>query len=112
MTNDKSIKDKIQIIPADDKPIKLNWIVREYMGQDVYWLDGKTTITNKDDLKEGDQFIAGCWAFTAKKDEYGELYGDTGGRLSCVLRFGEDDRNCWVAVGFFNMKALKKLVIV
>lgn len=96
----------------NDKPQNLktiDWIVQEYIGQTVYWLDNKTEITNKDDLKEGYQFVAGGWVFTTKKDEYGVLYGDNGSQLSCILRFGEDDRKCWVAIGFINKRALIKL---
>lgn len=89
--------------------ITLNWTIREYMGQDVYWLDNETPITEKDALKEGYQFIAGSWIFTARKDEYGELYGDNGSSMNCILRFGEDDRNAWVAVGFINKRAWAKL---
>ena len=111
----KDIKHEIEVIPADEpKELKLNWTVREYIGQTVYWMDNETPITDKDALKEGDQFIAGSWIFTARKDEYGELYGEDE-HIICCLKFGEDDRNCWVGSGFINKRGIaraKKNVVI
>jgi hypothetical protein len=84
--------------------LKLGWTIREYYGQDVCWLDG-TVITDKDSLKEGYEFLAGGWKFIAK-GQNGELCGYNDHTM-CVLRFGEDDRNCWVAVGFVNRRGIK-----
>lgn len=92
--------------------LKLNWTVQEYLGQDVYKKNmPDVLITNKDDLKEGDEIIAGGWLFTIVKDQYGVLYGSNQSRLQAILEFNGDDRHAWVAIAFVNTKALEKLMM-
>jgi hypothetical protein len=90
----------------------------EHIGCEVYEVppDGDTPpqeVRDKDAMKQGARF----WTFgmmgervyfTVEVDEHGAPHGKAG-RLSILLEFDKDDRHCWVACGFVNLSAVKKL---
>jgi hypothetical protein len=111
------IRPELEVIPEDPNRPKLNWIVKDYVGHEVYryshgrvWT--KATLTNRDDLKPGDQIatvalLGGYLLLTVVKDNDGELYGDSDNTIG-MLEFDKDDRHCWVCTGHINKRGLAR----
>ena len=114
---DRSSDQPLIILPADNPPEKLKWVIREYIGSEIHKSlepgpDGyPVPLTRFEDLQEGDEVYAwdGSMQFTVRKDESGRLYGAVGGRLQVFLEFAQDDRKCWVAAAVVNLKGLRRL---
>lgn len=101
------------------KPLALNFKVREYLGCELYddqaWLPGGELcpLKNESDLVEGrkviTQGLTGLIMATIKKNSDGSFYLKSGGLRCGSIRFNEDDRHCWVALGWYNAAALAQL---
>jgi hypothetical protein len=113
--------------PDDPDREPLGFVVREYNGSPVYKSldpgpDGKPVpLRLKEDLRPGDVALSpsmfsgghpgnGYFEFTVAEMEDGRLYGKAGGS-AVFLRFAEDDRACWCAVGFSVGRGITKLEI-
>jgi hypothetical protein len=117
---------ELTVLPADDAaPLKLGWTCHERMGVEVYPYDPAdhseggldleklSPITEEGGLTEGMQvlvagLLGGFHVMAVRRDEHGVLSAK-GERLTGILRFGEDDRGCWVCLGLVNMRAIEKL---
>jgi hypothetical protein len=112
--------DKITFLPADDqnRP-KLGFIVKEYIGPEVYkrFPDGSINtehLLTLEDVQEGDELAipwltGGYVLMKAAKTKTG--FTAHGENHCVILEFDIDERHCWVAGGFVNMKALERLKI-
>jgi len=87
--------------------------VREYIGYEVYKNNNQIPLTNKSDLKEGDEIIIDApWAKDGKIKatviclKSGNLYAQTLPHYGSLLSFSEDDRKCWIASCFVSMKGI------
>jgi hypothetical protein len=120
-TENIPVRQELEVLSADEpKQLKLGWTITEYIGPEVYkWdeRDGKPwpfRLSEEESLKAGDKLCFGWeaegWSYEVVEDEYGVLSGiSRGGNTSAVLRFDEDERHCWVAMGFINLRSIRKL---
>lgn len=94
--------------------VAIGFTCREYLGTEIVRdLETMAPITDRESLREGDVVYAtwlegGYIPLIVERDESERFIGKSR-HLFAPLRFGEDDRKCWVAIGFINMKALEKL---
>jgi hypothetical protein len=113
------VRQELEVIPADEpKQLKLGWVIREHIGPEVYLWDSDNQpwphmLRKEGDLKEGDRICFDWedkgWSYEVKRDEHDVLYGIShSGQISCALRFDVDDRHCWVAVGFINLRGVRR----
>jgi hypothetical protein len=110
------VRTEITVLPADDTRETIGWTVREYSGCDVFLLLElemvKKPITDRHALKPGvsiavPSFFRGCHHHMKVQSE---SYAETlDGKLGAFLRFGEDDRNCWVCTSLINTKVFKAI---
>lgn len=116
------VQDDITVLPADDpnRP-RLGFIVKEYMGSEVYKrrpdgsVDTEITLKNLDDLKVGDElaipWLTGGYALMeVHRGEDGKLFAQGQPHIA-VLEFDVDDRHCWTCGGIVNTRGLEKLSI-
>ena len=112
-------RTELTVLPADPEQKPIGFVCHEYMGARVYkMLDGvpvEEPLKNRDDIRVGTELavpalMGGYHVMTVEKDEYGQFTAK-GGHLSAILRFGEDDRQCWVCVGLVNLGAVRKLMV-
>lgn len=125
------VRTELTVLPADDpnRP-PLNWVVKEYNGVPAYRYlpeyeengfssEDLKPLTAREDLKPGDQIlipalIGGYHRMTIEEGDGslkdGTLMAKTG-HSAAFLRFGEDDRKCWVATGMINLRGLAKLSV-
>lgn len=97
----------------------MNFVVREYIGPQIYALDGVRTILedlkNEDDVQVGMRvsvpgLCGGYMHVTVRQGEWGGLYGYTDDeKLMVTFEFAKDDRACWVCGGYINTRGLKRL---
>lgn len=100
------IKTDIEVLPADKaEPLKLNWIIKEYIGTEIYKFGTENPIINKDDLKVGDE--VDCWGCKAKVIGLSYAISESGD-TEFMLSFDRDDRHCWVCDGIINMRGITK----
>jgi hypothetical protein len=107
MSNKLYTPPEITIIPANDpKDVKLNWIVKEYIGAEIY-KDPITQalLTNKDDIRPGHEIYA--YDIKAIVNDDGESASSQ--KFLYILEFDTDDRHAWVCTGVCNMRAISKL---
>lgn len=133
MPDDKPIQE-LTVLPADNPEGRtIGFTCREYMGAEIHLYNGTPPerdengwvglepITDRDGTKISDKVLV--------HGLFGELFlmtvdrrmGDesfiavtvredgTPGGMMGHLKFGEDDRNCWVCTGLFNLRAVRKL---
>jgi hypothetical protein len=105
--------------PDDPKQKTIGFACYDRQGTTVYRLDddfrcgvAKNPITRREDLHEGDEIVVaaltgGYHGMKIKEDEYGELQAEGEG-LAALLKFGEDDRECWVCLALVNLQGIKK----
>ena len=133
MVADISLKQELTVLGPDASAQKpLNWVVREYMGCEVFlhkglrpeqdeegrW-KGLEPIKNREGLKPGDSILVTGLVgdlFVMKVIAMGQgsgqavAYNEKGEPcLQALLKFGSDDRQCWVCEGLVNTRGVKAL---
>ena len=103
-------KIPLVILPADENPTKIKWVVREYCGAEIYRIiDGEVAGEPvRDPLQIGDVVSLYGVTATVKQGEDGHFYAENTAMVS-PLEFGEDDRKCWVSGGIISRKAMKMI---
>jgi len=112
----------LEVSPNPEGPRFLNFVVKEYIGAEVYLKDeerGLVVAKNYEDLQEGTEiFVPALFGGYYKLlildiDDTKKVAGaastkeETG--TAATLEYDKDDRHCWVANGIFNMDAMKRL---
>lgn len=113
MTNEKDIERNIEMIPMDEpRELKLNWVVKEYIGSEIFRFGSEESLTNLEDIKVGDELrMPTLTGYT--KAKVIELNGKKGHaeqeNYAFILEFDGDDRHCWVCGGMINKRAIANL---
>jgi hypothetical protein len=86
------------------------------IGFKVYDKPDGSILKDKESLREGMEIfvpMGQSWAvFTVDASHDGDFYGiSKDAATGCILEHDRDDRACWVASGFFNLRGLRKLEI-
>ena len=106
---------EVEIIPAD-KPVKINWKIREYIGSKVY--GSEADFKNNVPLTSWPVAGAMVIVFAAQgpiwaqidEDKYGGFHARSG-RFVFPLQLCGDDRQCLISVGQLNPRCLDKLKV-
>jgi hypothetical protein len=109
------IRTELTVLPRDPDAPLIGWLVKEYSGPAVYlFISGtvqETPVTDKSALQPGTQIaVPGMGGGYHLMEVKTEAWAETAdGRLGAFLRFGEDDRQCWVMSSLVNTKVFKFL---
>lgn len=98
---------------------KLNFIINEYLGPEVFKFksDGsvnvENTLQNYNDIHIDDKIAIPILTnnyitMIVNIDENGKFYGKCSNHLA-VLEFNTDNRHCWICMGLVNIKSIEKL---
>lgn len=113
------VRTEPTVLPADPPSTPIGWVIREYLGEEVYLLDAdgspiEEPLKSNDALKPGMVICAptlvGRFRATVTGTEGGELMWVAGG-LTGDLKFSPDDRECWVTTWAGNLGAVRKLCL-
>ena len=111
---DKEEKSSVMVASEQlDMPVR-QLVIHERLGMDVWKASAPgVLLTRQEDIKEGDQIVThGLLGeeihMTVLQGDEGQLYGKCRG-MHVQLAFALDDRRAWVATGFINLRALRKL---
>ena len=89
------------------KTEKLNFTVKEYIGFEILDTSGNP-ITDPNGLTHRQIIQTGPLGEFRVNLELDEIWIENEHNIA-EIKFGEDDRNCWVATGFINRKAMDSL---
>lgn len=122
--------EELRVLPADDpKGRTIGFTCREYNGVRIHRYDGATPerdddghwiglepITEQGGIKAGDKVLVHglfgeLYIMDVEANEHGTLHAK-GERLTGILKFGEDDRNCWVCLGLVNLRGVTKMELM
>lgn len=95
---------------ADSEPSKISWVVREYVGAEVYRvIDGQVSEEPvRDTFQVGERVSLYGILATINQGEDGRFYAENTAMIS-PLEFGEDERQCWVSGGIISRKAIEMI---
>jgi hypothetical protein len=102
------LKTDLEVLPADEiRPSTVNWTIKEYTGTEVFRFGTEITLTNKDDLKIGDEIDCwGCRAMVISLES--NLEHAESDHSLFTLEFDKDDRHCWVCDGVINKRGIAR----
>lgn len=108
------VRTELQVLSADNPTERtIGWVVQEFSGAEVTRPHSDESLTNENDIKEGDRLwvpmLFGTYEMTVYR-EGGKLYAETADSVA-ILEFAADSRKCWTTPGAFHKKALKRMTI-
>lgn len=100
-----TIKQELEILPDEGKPLKLNWVVKEYIGCEAYFKSNEY-LYKIDDIKVGDEIFCFDLKMIITSINNDKAFAENERHIS-ILNFAEDDRKCWVCSGLVNKRGIK-----
>jgi len=115
------VRTELTVLPADPIPSKpISFIVKEYLGSEVFLLDPEGRVIEIPLLKREDLYpgvricaptLVGSVIAEVVASDDGDLYwrsppGEYGGNLGGSLCFDIDDRHCWITTGAWNKRGV------
>lgn len=110
------MRTEMMVLPGDPDRLTTNFTVKVFIGPALYLFreDGTVItepVTERGAMRPG-MMVATPWVggyFMMEVDESGTNALSESGELRAILRFGEDERKCWVVAGFINLRGLRQV---